>query len=207
MQVTDDADLVFDDMPMTADRGSETRVLGKRKRSVDEHFKDASDVEDFLVNRGDQGLLSRRERWAVDEPEDADVQDVLTDVDDSHWLWGSVKRIRRSLDQLMGSDMPSVAVAQKSDEPRKARKLKKAGTKNKLHKGKKHGKRTKNPEGHKLNRSQKIELNNRPLIGRPKRQQDDEYADTEVDEEDEIGSGDNSGEKLCKYLTQNTCFM
>lgn len=198
LQVTDDADLVFDDMPMTVDRESETRVLGKRKRGVDDHFEDASDAEDFLVNslRGDQELLSRHERMAVEEAEDAqDVEDVLND--DSHWLWGSVRRIRRGLDQLMGSDVPSVAAAQQSVEPKKARKLKKTITKNKLHKDKKHGKQAQNSEEHKLNRSRKADLMNRPLIGRPKRQQDDEYADSD-DDDNEVGSGDIGGEKLCK---------
>lgn len=212
-------------MPITLDRAAETGVLSKRKRSVDDHIEDVSDMEDFLVNslRGDQGSLSRRERMAVEESEDvasvaadtvgrrrraevadvqdvdSDVQDVLTDTHDSHWLWGSVKRIRRSLDQLMGSDSPPAAVAQKSDEPKKVRKLKKTGNTNKLHKGKKHGKRAKHSEGQKLNRSHKNELKNRPLIGRPKRQQDDDYNDTEGDDEDEIGSGDNVGERLCTY--------
>lgn len=187
-------------MPMTADRGSVTGVLGKSKRSMDDQFEDASDVEDLLVNslKDEQGSLSRRERLAVEEAEDADVQDILTN--DSHWLWGSVKRIRRSLDQLMGSDTPSEVLAQKTEESKKARKLKKTGTTNKLHKGKKHGKRAKNHDGQKLNRSQKNELRNRPLIGRPKRQQDDEYGDTEVDDDDEIGSGENVGERLCKIF-------
>lgn len=42
-----------------------------------------------------------------DTERDIDVEELMSTNSDEHWLWGSVKRIRRSIDKLLGTESPS----------------------------------------------------------------------------------------------------
>lgn len=42
-----------------------------------------------------------------EEERDIDVEELMSTNSDEHWLWGSVKRIRRSIDKLLGTENPS----------------------------------------------------------------------------------------------------
>lgn len=65
------------------------------------------DIEEQHSDKHNINLVSKRSISDVNVPEN-DVQDILSDSgDDSHWIWGSVKRLKRSIDQMLQSDEDS----------------------------------------------------------------------------------------------------
>lgn len=136
-----------------------------------------SDNEHHVINR----------RSPLDSNIDSDVHDLLFDdpaIQDEHWLWDSVKRIRRSIDQLLGTQKPVTKRQRKRHASPKAlanpsAKVHAAG---KMRQGKKH-----NPAA------------GRRAAFRLKRQEDENY-----DSEDDDGYAEGSGETTTNHDTFNS---
>ncbi|XP_037037177.1 basement membrane-specific heparan sulfate proteoglycan core protein isoform X11 [Bradysia coprophila] len=66
------------------------------------------DLLDDNVHVPSKNAHSINKRSIPDEGErDIDVEELMSTNSDEHWLWGSVKRIRRSIDKLLGTENPS----------------------------------------------------------------------------------------------------
>lgn len=127
---------------------------------------------------------------------DSDVQDLLGAADDdddkpNHWLWGSVHRIRRSLNRLIGTD-DDLTVAPK--RPNAAEKLnrKKSILERQKAKEKMALKKEAKKQLNETGKSKKLK-GRRTYANRLKRQDEDEgdaYEDDENDDADN-GSGEN----------------
>lgn len=191
--VDDDADLVFDDTPV---------IL------ADNHH-----------HRTRSNALNKRNVVEVD----SDVQDLLAADDDDdhnqHWLWGGVRRIRRSLNRLIGSEEDSEAAKAVPKRPKvdKLNRKKSANKSKDKMLSKKDGKKKVNE----TTKSPKRLKGRRMYVNRLKRQDEPAYGDDGDDDDDnddeiDTGSGENdisendtepnrqSGdmdqpEKLCKF--------
>lgn len=96
-----------------------------------------------------------------------------TDDSDEHWLWGSVKRIRRSIDKLLGTESPSEASETTERQPKSSKKpLIKHRKKVLVDEDKRKMKKTVKSNG----------KGSKKMVVRPKRQ---DYEDLDDDEEDE----------------------
>lgn len=104
---------------------------------------------------------------------DIDVEE-LRNIDDSdeHWLWGSVKRIRRSIDKLLGTESPSKASETTERQPKSFKKPLP-----------KHRKKVSVNKRKMLKNDGKLKaIGSKKMVMRPKRQ---EYEDIEDDEDED----------------------
>lgn len=156
---------------------------------------------------------------SISNNRDIEVEELMNvDDSDEHWLWGSMKRIRRSIDKLLGTENPSEVSQSTERQPKHAKKLMS-----------KHRKKVLVGEKRKMKKNFKNVVNSKSIdqskqIGgktmRPKRQDyDDGFDDDEDEEEDDenlepISSGSSSlpevevsekEDRLCKYIT--FCFI
>lgn len=154
-------------------------------------------------------------RSISNDERDSDVEELMNiDDSDEHWLWGSVKRIRRSIDKLLGTEKPSEASETTERQPKSVKKplskqRKKILANNEKRKNKKAFK-----NGGKLKA-----IGSNKMVMRPKREEYDDLDDDE-DDDDEILEQVSSGnsyipepypevevsekeDRLCKFF----CFI
>lgn len=143
------------------------------------------DLVDENVHTPSKNAHSVNKRSSTDERH-TNVADLM-DIEDSddHWLWGSVKRIRRSIDKLLGTENPSDVSETTESQPTSTAMPK-------------HRKKTLPSESMKKQRKAKSERNvklrgNKKLLMRPKRQEYEDLEDEEEDEDDEILEPNSSG--------------
>lgn len=153
-------------------------------------------------------------RSISDENErDIDVEELMhTDDSDEHWLWGSVKRIRRSIDKLLGTENPSEVSETTEQQPKSVKKPLPKHRKKVLVS---EDKQRKNKKTLKNDGKSKV-VSGKKRVMRPKRQDYDDLDedDDEDDEDDEILDPVSSGnsflpelypegpekeDRLCKY--------
>lgn len=168
------------------------------------------DLTDENVHVPFKNVRSTYKRSVSDENErDIDVEDLMN-IDDNgeHWLWGPVKRIRRSIDKLLGTDNPSGV--DETTESQSAKKPLPKHRKKVLPSDDKRRNKKLLKTGGKLKT-----IGNRKMVMRPKRQEyDDDLDDDDEDDDDEILEPDSSGgsdlpelypevsekeDRLCKY--------
>lgn len=154
-------------------------------------------------------------RSTSNDERDSDVEELMNiDDSDEHWLWGSVKRIRRSIDKLLGTEKPSEASDTTERQPKSVTKLlpkhrKKVLALNEKRKNKKA-----------LKKDGKLKATgSKKMLMRPKRQEYDDIDDEEdEDDEDEISSGNSyipeaypevevteKEDRLCKFFFALPC--
>lgn len=162
LQDESDTDLVFDDTLHSNSQHNSHNINLVSKRSIDNE---------------DQNEL-------IDADDEDDDELSAIDHDDDHWLWGSVRRIRRSIDNIFGNKVRKVA-----------RKKHRKGLHNKKRIYKAHGKLLKknrtNIKKHKKRDHLGPQIHNiiatDSFTTRPKRQ--NEGDDEDDDEDGDFGSG------------------
>lgn len=143
---------------------------------------------------------------------DIDVEELMNSDDSGeHWLWGSVKRIRRSIDKLLGTENPSEVNQSTERQPNHVRKPMPKHRKKVLANGEKR----KNKKILK-NDGKFKPVDSKKMVMRPKRQDyDDDDDEFDEDEDDGILEPVSSGssslpelypeatekeDRLCKYF-------
>lgn len=123
---------------------------------------------------------STNKRSISNNDRDIEVEELMNiDDSDEHWLWGSMKRIRRSIDKLLGTENPSEVSQSTERQPKHVRKpmikhRKKVLVNGEKQKVKKNFKNVGNSKS----------IGGKTLAMRPKRQ-DYEYQISEDDEDEE----------------------
>lgn len=178
---------MFDDLPHISSIKDAKNNLLVNKRSLSNNVPDI-DVQDMLV----QSNIKQN----IDD-DDGD--------DGVHWLWGSVRRIRRSLDKFLGTDtsVPSQHIDDSAIEINNNNKKvhrtkkdhhnthglgnKKNSTGHKLRKANKHGKKQISGNKQRGDRTAVKLKRNQNKLNRPKRQHDDDNGDEAYEDDNEDG--------------------
>lgn len=173
--------------------------------------------EDHPINNLDENIHvpfknahSTIKRSIGSDDRELDVQELMDgDVDaDEHWLWGPVKRIRRSIDKLLGTENPSDVNESTERQPKHHKKTTRKYRKKVLNSGGEKRKIWKND-----GKMKGAPVGSKKMTMRPKRQDYDEFDDDEDEEEDDeilepISSGSSSlpeievpekEDRLCEY--------
>lgn len=152
------------------------------------------DHPDDNVHTPFKSALSINKRSISNEERDIDVEELMSSNDsDEHWLWGQVKRIRRSIDKLLGTESPSEASETTERHPKSVRKplpkhRKKVLANDEKSKKKKTFGKFRSVDGKKM-------------LMRPKRQEyEDLDDDDDEDEDDEILEPNSSGHSFIPEL-------
>lgn len=146
------------------------------------------DLLDDGVNAPSKSAHSINKRSIADDVDerDIDVEELMNKNSDENWLWGSVKRIRRSIDKFLGTENPSDASATTERQQKPVRKPLPKHRKKVLHSGdKSNAKKTVKRAG------QLRGAGSKRLPLRPKRQdyEDDDDFNDEDDEDNFVSSG------------------
>lgn len=136
--------------------------------------------EDENVHTPFKNAHSINRRSISTDKRDIDVEELMnSDDSDEHWLWGSVKRIRRSIDKLLGTESPSEASETTERQPKSAKKpLPK-------HRKKVLPNEDKRKSQKKSSKNEGKAVGRRKLVVRPKRQDYDDIEDDEDEDDDD----------------------